>query len=93
MTDIPDLLNLNISVFDWIFCNLNITNIKINALAANANRFFVRFEETYNLIEFTFDDIDFNITFDYFLYFMPPILVDQGSVEISSNDASLDIIG
>jgi hypothetical protein len=82
-----------VSIWDKIFFNMNFTNISINELAANTNRFFVRFDDTYSLVELNFDDIDLNITFDYSLYVIPPILADVGSFEFSAYDASLNVIG
>ena len=47
LSSLDDVLNLNISYYDQLFINANITNIEINELFSDANKFFVRFDDIY----------------------------------------------
>ena len=66
----------------------NITNITVADLKINANRFKARFDDSKNLIEFSQDNINFEIALEYSVLTLPPFFMDKGKIRIIMNELS-----
>lgn len=73
---IDDLTNLKISILDDFAVNYNITDLNLQSLNINFNRFKSRYNEQTGLLEFEQDDIDIHFNLSYFGYTIPPVIAD-----------------
>ena len=91
---LPDFNNMTLMLYEPENIQLlyNITDISINNLYADPDRFSIRTEEKYGLYEMNLDKMDMNISLNYDLMLIPPIFVDKGSFSFYCEDVSLNAV-
>lgn len=70
----------------------NVTDIDVRYFSIDPDMFFLRSENKYGLYELNVEKISLNMSLNYDFFLVPPILADEGSVDIFFQDLSVNVV-
>ena len=88
---LPDLLNLRISLLDELIVKYNLTNVTLTSFSVNSNLFQINFDQQSNTVQVVQDGISIEVQAAYRFFTVPPIYADKGSFHVSLRDVGFSL--